>query len=742
MKKRQQVFGGIILWLLLAFLGVALQYFYNVLQYIFFLRVPIIVGLILLFLPKVSVDTGLSPMLKNLFVMRANNQLILVIGGAVLAGLSAIQVLDVIWYNSQIRFDVPRLPEITAIPEIIQYLCAIILSLPIIIKAIQLSKKEIETGKESQQGWRLIFDQGWEGWGIIFGIVLGILVIVTDYFAKIFFKYNQFLKQLLLALIDFLPERIQKGYIDEPGVLSYGIAEMVGFSFLILMIYGFGYILFKPRPVPNRLEIPALFYITLILSLMVVWLGGISFFNDVSRIPTFLLFCVISSASYKIFQVDHFYKIYQLNNKWPKPTDEKWINAIEKRLENQQSNEKTLVVVCASGGGIQASGWTTQVLIGLQEEIGTKFTKAIGWISAVSGGSVGTMFYLDKFGAQGYPKICKLEEIFKSATEDSLDATGWGLAYPDLLRFIGLPFVVPKEKDKNDHAETEQDRGTAIEIDWKGEMDNPDESLGSWRKKIDEGIIPIPIFNATLVEDGRRFLVSPMSLSKESQKGNRTSIDFNKLYPDYDIDVTTAARLSATFPYISPVCCPSQETDWNYHVADGGYFDNFGVVTSIELLDQLLESSSNTRIKKVILLQINAFPDGDLPKQEEGAPGWQMEVIGSLLALLNVRSSTQNGSNSLNIKLLKDKYECGYNHADTESKLQFLKDKSCKKGIEIEHYTIAFPPGKTSPPLSWQLTQEQKEAIQKSWDDWTKDEKNCDVIRKIHEAIPSVKGID
>lgn len=231
-----------------------------------------------------------------------------------------------------------------------------------------------------------------------------------------------------------------------------------------------------------------------------------------------------------------------------------------------------------------------------------------------------------------------------------------------------------------------------------------------------------------------------MTFSKESQQENRTSIDFNKLYPEYDIDVTTSARLSATFPYISPVCCPSEETNWNYHVADGGYFDNFGIVTSIELLDQLLESTQNNQIKKVILLQINAFPDNELPKQEEGAPGWQMEVIGSLLALLNVRSSTQNGSNSLNIKLLKDKYECGYNHTDNERKLQFLKEKSCKKGIEINHVNITFPAGKISPPLSWQLTQEQKEAIQNSWKEWQ--QKNCDVITKINEAIPPEKDIN
>ncbi|MFN6487228.1 MULTISPECIES: hypothetical protein [unclassified Nostoc] len=709
MKKRQQVFNGIVLWLGLAFLGLLLQNFYSVLQYIFFLRVPIIVGLLLLLLPTISVNTGLSAMLKNLFVLRANNQLVLVIGGAVLAGLATIQVFDIILYNSHLRFNVPQQQ---GIPEYIQYLIAIILSLPIAIKATQLSKKEIKEG-----------DHAWEGWGIIFGVLAAALVLVTNYFAKMFFESNQLLEQVLLKIIAFLPEKIQRGYIDANGNLSYGIAEIAVFSIFLLIVYGLGYFVFKPRPISNRFEVPALFYITLILSIMVVWVGGISFFNDVSRIPTLLLFLVISSASYAIFKIDHFYKMYSTDN-WFKPSKEKWIDVISQRLENQQSEDKTLVVVCASGGGIQASGWTTKVLTGLQEELGSEFTKAIGWISSVSGGSVGTMFYLDRFGEQGYPEENQLKQIFKSATEDSLDATGWGFAYPDLLRFIGLPFVIPKEQD--DDTATEQDRGTAIEIDWKGEMKNPNESLASWSQKIDRGIIPIPIFNATLVEDGRRFLVSPMSFCKHK---DCRSVDFNTLYPEYDIDVTTAARLSATFPYVSPVCRPSEETTWNYHIGDGGYFDNFGIGTSIELLDKLLESQQSQDIKKVILIQINAFPDNENLQEEKGAPGWQMEVIGSLLALLKVRSSTQNEGNTLNIELLTDKYKCGYKHEKPEEMLKFLKDKSCQKGVEIVHIPIKFPRNEINPPLSWQLTQEQKKAIQNAWEEWKKS--NSDKISEL-----------
>ncbi|MEH2367454.1 hypothetical protein [Nostoc sp.] len=716
MNKRQQVFNGIVLWLGLAFLILMLQNFYSVLQYIFFLRVPIIVGLLLLFLPTISVNTGLSAMLKNLFVLRANNQLVLVIGGAVLAGLATIQVFDIILYNSHFRFDVPQQQRI---PEFLQYLIAIILSLPIAIKAIQLSKKEIEEA-----------DRSWEGWGIIFGIIVGALLLITNYFNNKFLQSNQFFKQVFLKIIYFLPERIQRGYVDVNGNLSYGIAAITVFSIFLLIVYGLGYFILKPRPKRKRFEAPALFYITLILSVIVVWIGGISYFVDVSRIPTLLLFLAISSVSYAIFKVDHFYKIYSKDN-WLKPTEEKWINVISQRLENQPTEDKTLVVVCASGGGIQASGWTAKVLTGLQQELGSNFTKAIGWISSVSGGSVGTMFYLDRFGDRGYPEENQLKQIFKSATEDSLDATGWGFAYPDLLRFIGLPFVLPKEKEKKENTTTEQDRGTAIEIDWKGEMKNPNASLGSWSDKIDQGIIPIPIFNATLVEDGRRFLVSPMTFS---QHKDCKSIDFNTLYPEYDIDVTTAARLSATFPYVSPVCRPSQDTRWNYHIGDGGYFDNFGIGTTIDLLNQLLESEQSHQIKKVILIQINAFPDDENAEKEKGAPGWQMEVIGSLLALLNVRSDTQNEGNTLNIELLTDKYKCGYKHDEQEKVQQFFKDKYCQKGIEIMHIPIKFPRGKINPPLSWQLTQEQKEAIQNAWQEWKTT--NSNYISELKKIFP------
>lgn len=702
MERFKGLIAGIFVWFLLLGFGLWVQNYYEILRYFFFLRVPILIGLLLVAFPLISIRV-LPNMLQNLFVLRTKGQLILVIIGAILAGMATITVFNIVWSSAHLRFSVDELPKI---PELMQYILAFILGLPIAITAISLSREEIKKGYY---------------FGVILGGTLATFLLIASYFGNKFIEFNYLIEQILTVILSFLPKAAQIGYVGMDGKIMPVIVAAMAFFSLVLIVYISGYFLLKPKAKPHRFEAPALFYVTLLFSALVLLLGAMSFFLDFSRVPVLLLFLTISVAGYLIFKVDHFYKLKKDGGSKPQPDD--WKRAVYQRL-NQNDKTETLVVVCASGGGIQAAGWTTKVLTGLQqiEELGESFTKAIGWISSVSGGSVGTMYYLDRFGDNGYPEEKVLPKIFDSATKDSLDATGWGLAYPDLLRFIGLPFLVAKEED----------RGTAIEIDWKGELINPKASLATWRGKIEQGLLPIPIFNATLVEDGRRFLISPMTFVNQNDKNriedsrhflfsqmaliNKNQgkpidykcIDFNTLYGQYDIDVSTAARLSATFPYISPVCRPNKETGKDFHVADGGYFDNFGVCTSLQLLEELLESAQSDQdnsIKRVIFLQLNAFPDPQTKNSQnysKSDPGWKMEVIGSLEALLNVRSATQSAANALGVKLLKEKWE--------------------PKGVDIKYFLISFPDS-FNQPLSWKLTQKQKDSIQDGWSSYTqKDE--------------------
>jgi hypothetical protein len=158
-------------------------------------------------------------------------------------------------------------------------------------------------------------------------------------------------------------------------------------------------------------------------------------------------------------------------------------------------------------------------------------------------------------------------------------------------------------------------------------------------------------------------------------------------------------------------------------MADGGYFDNTGVFTVVEWLNQLLESGKIADIQRILVLQINAFPRS-LPGAQTrsgdvGQGGWVMSLLGPLLTLFRVRDSTQTARNEEELDLLRQSWQ--------------------PKGIDIQYFPISFPSfeemqriesqfdprlqrpyffnrqGKYDPPLSWKLTNAEKKAIQRAW---------------------------
>lgn len=654
-------------------------------KYLFFLRAPILWGLLLVTLPLIA-TLWLPAMLRNLFVLRGPWQLISVIVSANMAAIGVIINAYMLLKGAPDRFGLSPWLEIS---DIWQYGLAIALSLPICFTSYKLSKEEIKEKNPIQ--------------GVIFSVLLSLVLLFAVIQTKTWIFTNFANNKLLISFVEFITRHKTEGYIigtqPKPQQFLEGHLSNIAFFIVAFIVYGIIGWKFQPQSQPSdkKKEAAALMYVMLIIMMIAPLSGSLTFYFDYYRVPVFLLFVVIVALMYALFKVDHFFEL-NLNeaNKYD-PKDFK--KAIEKRLEYQEEEkEKTLVVVCASGGGIQAAGWIVQVLTGLQDMLGNSFTKSIGFISSVSGGSVGTMYYLDRFADKGYPESKEFENIFKSATEDSLDAVGWGLAYPDLWRIIGLPFLAPKMCD----------RGKVIETDWQGELKNPNSKqfLSTWSEQILNGKIPIPIFNATLVEDGRRFLISPMTFCKPS---SNKSVDFNTLYAGYDIDVVTAARLSATFSYVSPISrYVGENPKGNYHIADGGYFDNSGMVTMVEWLNEWLDPQKGLNIKRVLLLQINAFPEST-PSKSKIEGGWFQAIIGPLLTLFSVRDTTQLSRVSTEVELLQQRW---------------------KNQVKIAYCPIFFPKngknGENKPPLSWQLTEKQKQNIKNGW---------CGIKKEIGEQI-------
>ncbi|BAY75028.1 hypothetical protein NIES25_14450 [Nostoc linckia NIES-25] len=676
-------------------------------KYLFFLRVPILLGLFLLLLPKLAKD-WLPAILKNLFVLRDKWQLATVIVSAIGAGTSVILVASIILENAAARFGVPATIKI---PELWQYGIGIFLSLYICIVAIDLSQEKL---KKSERQWATIV-----------GALLSVLLLLIISLFTNWLNSNTFVKKIFFDIFDFVTRNDSSGYINaETGELTAGHMRAIAYFIVGVAIYIIVGLRFNPRPQSNRPEAPALLYVLLIVSTMVIIFGAATFYLDYFRIPVLVFFILFSGLSYLVFDVNHFFQLESLKNS-EYDDDKKKIDGessdfqqvLEQRLKHQHQ-EKTLVIVCASGGGIQAAGWTVEVLAGLQEELGQSFTKAIGLISSVSGGSVGSMYYLDRF-EDGFLKE-ETKTIFKdgntvtvkvpttksfnAATTDSLDAVGWGLTYLDLWRFIGFPFLIRSKFD----------RGTAVETDWQAEFEEPQKSktLATWRKQVFDGKIPIPVFNATLVENGCRFLITPMTFGDVFDK---KYTDFNSLYGKYhyDMNVVTAARLSATFPYVSPICRANVNIpNHNYHVADGGYFDNSGFVTAAEWLDVNLNRwlENNLNIKRVLILQINPFPESPATENVRGDGGWFMATIGPLLTLFKVRDPILASRNAQEAEFLAAKWQ---NKVDIKYFPIFFP--SLSDIPQVSDITAFYKNGRYQPPLSWKLTDREKQAIKDGW---------------------------
>lgn len=688
------VITGIILWLAIPD---------AIWKYIFFMRVPLIATIFLVGLPFIAQDR-LSAMLKNLFVLRGKWQLTFVIVGAITTGMAIALEAYTILLNASDRFDLPFAIDI---PEWGQYILAIILGLPVCWSVYKLAEQNPNRIKNRDRNISVILGGA---------IAVGILLIFA--FARQFLFENESIKNIITQVITLFSQQELQGYISESGELNHGHLSAIAYLLAGTVIYIAIGLLFHPQAKSRRPESPALLYVLLLTGILSLLLSGATFFLDAFRIPVLVVFVSISAIAYKLFGVDHFFEIKKLDQNPIQNSDFKQV--LDARLHHQQG-DRTLVIVCASGGGIQASGWTVQVLTGLQQLLGKSFTKAISFISGVSGGSVGTMYYLDRFDSTlGYPRSDELENILRSSTDDSLDAVGWGLAYLDLWRFISLPFLVRPNFD----------RGTAIETDWAGEMKNgkhepplPVKTLGIWREQVMKGEIPIPIFNATIVEDGRRFLISPMTFN---QIPDPNYIDFNTLYPNCDISVVTAARLSATFPYVSPICRPqdnrdieSSIADKKYHFADGGYFDNSGFVTMAEWLDTWLETDKGLNIKRVVILQINPFPKSASIVKGDGKKGWFMATIGPLLAMFKVRDPILAERNKSQADLLVSKWKCQPEGREVEIEYLsvFFPSSNELKELNVDTSQADFfdSKGEYQPPLSWKLSDGQKAAIRAGW---------------------------
>ena len=106
-------------------------------------------------------------------------------------------------------------------------------------------------------------------------------------------------------------------------------------------------------------------------------------------------------------------------------------------------------------------------------------------------------------------------------------------------------------------------------------MVNPDLTLAQASQAFRDGRCPQVIMNSVCVENGKRFLFSSGEYTQGVDEADADRFDFFGTFEGRDVPLVTAARMSATFPYVSPIARIDDEPEnRSFHFADGGYFDN------------------------------------------------------------------------------------------------------------------------------------------------------------------------
>ncbi len=677
--------------------------------YAYLLRVPFGIWLVLTLLPIFALRTGsgFAPLLRGVFDLsyatppEVGFAFCFAVLSACMLAASLVITSRLILLDSHERSGVPQIPQRPAL-EVTVRVMALLMVLSLTAGMV------MQTAPFSS--WKPIL------LGIIIGAILFYMIMVGYHPLVLSFADRNALPRglpakaeaqvLFISLIAkpflLLSSRLARaspqgflvnGTQDLKPRHKYAVVQVVFSLLLYSLLFFLG---------PSQPTIP----LVLIVIMMLCWIfSALTFFFDRFRIPLLGLIILYTTLMSFLPMTDSFYPSIEKPAQSGAPLGP----ADVLRLHAG----KPVIVVAAAGGGIQAAAWTARVLSGLHQDLQDRdFDQSVALLSGVSGGSVGIMYYADAYQPDGrLPAIPATERPenrldyygpVAAAEASSLEAVSYGLTYPDLvwtfvpfLKGIWLkPFYLVNGPNLFKH------RGTLLERAWKRTEGLKTATLAGWTSDTRAGRRPAVVFNATLVETGERLTLSTTSLDNSANAADHPPgcRYFQELYPSADLPIVTAARLSATFPYVSPA-----SRIWrggiftkDYHVVDGGYYDNYGTATLLDWLDRGL-LAAGPKPSKILILAIRSFPEtaGAPPP---GSRGFLFELTNPLSTLYNVRGAGQLSRAATDLQFV-ERYT-GYGVPVTSVVFGYAVTEN---GRPVEE------------PLSWHLTPLDKKRLHDAW---------------------------
>ncbi|NOZ36303.1 MAG: patatin-like phospholipase family protein [Chlorobi bacterium] len=390
------------------------------------------------------------------------------------------------------------------------------------------------------------------------------------------------------------PKKIQK-------VLAHNYKDALIYSgVLILIIFILG--LYKEIPVFN---LPAAVSIMLLISFIIIAFAALyTFFKEWSAyvfIGFFILFAYINQNVFLDYHRSAYGINYKINKnkintpsvidyqKIQKKDYQKVLKTLQKRRQHLINTKQkvSFIFVNTAGGGLKAGVWTYVISAYLDILTNGRFFEHTQLITGASGGMFGAAYARELYYEKTLNKIKTWhnDTILNNLSKDMLN--------PVLFSYVSSDIFYISRKFKYNNNFYFKDRAYMLEKSFNEHTNYVlDKPMSAYKKPEENALIPMMIFSPAEIENGRKVLISSSGISflsntfKTIQNNNKkVNIDFNTKYKDYNagnLRFTTAVRMSASFPFVSPyVSLPGKD---HLKLSDAGMTDNYGLSTSFQFL--------------------------------------------------------------------------------------------------------------------------------------------------------------
>jgi hypothetical protein len=433
----------------------------------------------------------------------------------------------------------------------------------------------------------------------------------------------------------------------------------------------------------GTLPMVAAFFVAIILMV-----GQMTFWNSETNMPFFMLL-FLAALAFSALDWNDNHEVARLSDP-AKMTSPKalgpdtwdsfkaWYDARPNR--DQYEAAYPVYVVAAQGGGIYAAYHTATLLSRLQDRC-PEFRNHLFAISSVSGGSLGAAVFTSITNAlatqpgapsaggassgSGFLPCPSIERagLNRSITfvpgqheqaankmlgSDFLSPLVAGTLFPDFTQRF-LPFAVP-EFDRARWLERAFEQGWS-ETGIAGPNPFEESFLKTWSP---QGSAPALLVNTTEADSGRRLVISPfvvgdlhggMLLQFPLWSGWNIALG-RRLCHGHEVSLSTAVGLSARFPWLTPAGTLTSDCTGidikKSRLVDGGYFDNSGVETALDVIEQIDSRLEDGRVVKGqgprVEFHLIVLTTSEFPKRTSYGLGDALEPIRALLSTREART--------------------------------------------------------------------------------------------------------